>query len=55
MEWNMRSANQVSNNQGKHQHEAKRSPSMPQQRDSARKDAKTKEGKPQDGGKSQQK
>jgi len=49
----MRSAYQVSSDNGKH--EVKRSPIMPQQSDSAHNDAKGKESKPQDGGKSPKK
>lgn len=49
----MRSAHQVSSDNGKH--EVKRSQIMPQQSDSAHNDAKGKESKPQDGGKSPKK
>jgi hypothetical protein len=51
----MTNVNDTTNTQGQQERDAKRAPGAPQQNDNDRKDAETKEGKPQDGGKSQQK
>lgn len=55
MEQKMTSVNETTSTQGPQDNDSKRAPVAPQQNDLDRKDAETKEGKPQEGGKPQQK